>query len=156
MIQAALLYVPRLLWKGRESLIIKNLLLEEKIGILDDRREKAVDHIVTFISKNPRSCRNFNYYYFITTEFLNLINIVLQIILINNFLNQSLLQYALNVLNHSNWSFETFFDPMTKSFPKMAKCKYYDYGASGNLKKKNLKSVFFFCSNFSFPLSLSD
>lgn len=52
--------------------------------------------------------------------------------MINSFINENLFKYAIKVLNYDNWSFEAFFDPMTKTFPKMAKCKYYDYGASGS------------------------
>ena len=66
---------------------------------------------------------NIYVYKFILCEFLNLVNIVGQMYLMDVFFNGHFTSYGSDILTISNMDAEKRVDPMAKVFPKMAKCK---------------------------------
>jgi len=133
--QAVLCYMPHYLWKswegGKLSLLLQNL--DEK-KLYDDpettkeRRSVIVKYILTNIRKH-----NLYVFKFIFCEFLNLVNIVCQMFLMNSFLGGQFTTYGSEVLSITNMDMEKRVDPMAKVFPKMSKCTFHKYGPSGTI-----------------------
>ena len=74
-------------------------------------------------------------YKFVFCEFLNLVNIIAQMYLMDSFLGGHFTTYGLQVITMSGEAdLEGRFDPMTKVFPKMSKCTFHKYGPSGTIQ----------------------
>lgn len=68
-------------------------------------------------------------------EFLCLVNIIVQMFFMNRFFDGEFWAYGLNVLNYSEASQEERYDPMVYVFPRLTKCIFHKYGASGSIQK---------------------
>ena len=102
--------------------------------VLDEDRKQCIALYVIELLY-ARKCKLTNsskYYYHILLESMNLAIVLAQFYLIGYFLNMNFNEYGWRVMNFREWSYEFYFDPMSKSFPKMTKCIYYDIGASGS------------------------
>ena len=68
-------------------------------------------------------------------DFLYLVNILFNIYFINAFLGYEFTTFGIDVvkfINDDNFEYRT--DPMTKVFPRVTKCSFYSYGASGTIQ----------------------
>lgn len=68
-------------------------------------------------------------------EALCLVNILLQMWLMNSFFDGEFLLYGSRVMNLSETPQEQRFDPMVYVFPRVTKCIFHKYGASGSIQK---------------------
>lgn len=68
-------------------------------------------------------------------EFLCLINIALQMWLMNRFFDGEFFSYGWRVMNLSETPQEQRYDPMVYVFPRITKCLFHKYGASGSIQK---------------------
>jgi len=133
--QALLCYIPHFLWKswegGKLSLLLQNL--DEKSLNTDpettkDRRAVIVNYILRNIGTH-----NLYVYKFIFCEFLNLVNIIGQMYLMDAFFGGQFTTYGSEVLSITGMDMEKRVDPMAKVFPKMSKCTFHKYGPSGTI-----------------------
>jgi len=134
--QAILCYFPHFLWKswegGKLSLLLQNL--DE--NTLDTEPETTKDRrsvIVNYVEKNMKT-HNLYVYKFIFCEFLNLINIIGQMYLMDAFFGGQFTTYGSEVLSVTGMDMEKRVDPMAKVFPKMSKCTFHKYGPSGTIQ----------------------
>ena len=89
----------------------------------DAESTKGKRHVIAnYITRNVKT-HNLYVYKFIFCEFLNLVNIVGQMYLMDVFFNGHFTSYGSDILHISNMDAEKRVDPMAKVFPKMAKCK---------------------------------
>ncbi|XP_011864067.1 PREDICTED: innexin inx2 [Vollenhovia emeryi] len=133
--QAILFYLPRYLWKIWEGGRIKMLVLDLNCPVVSedckgDRRKLLVD----YFAMNLHS-QNFYAYRFFVCELLNFVNVVGQIFFINFFLDGEFTTYGSDVIRFTEMEPEERIDPMSKVFPKVTKCTFYKYGASGSVQK---------------------
>jgi len=133
--QALLCYLPHFLWKswegGKLSLLLQNL--DE--NTLDTDRDTTQDRrlvIVNYVIRNLRQ-HNVYVYKFIFCEFLNLVNIIGQMYLMDAFFGGQFTTYGSEVLSMTGVDMEKRVDPMAKVFPKMSKCTFHKYGPSGTI-----------------------
>lgn len=68
-------------------------------------------------------------------EFLCFVNIVVQMVLMNRFFDGEFAAYGLRAMNLLDTPQEQRNDPMIYMFPRMTKCIFYKYGASGSIQK---------------------
>jgi innexin len=68
-------------------------------------------------------------------ELLCLINIILQLWMMNSFFNGEFLSYGLKVMNLTEEPQEQRYDPMIYIFPRVTKCVFHKFGASGTIQK---------------------
>ncbi len=61
------------------------------------------------------------------------VNVVGQIFLTNAFLGGAFLTYGMEVVQFLDQDPETRVDPMARVFPRLTKCVFHKYGASGEL-----------------------
>lgn len=74
-------------------------------------------------------------YRYFACEILCLINIVGQLYLMNKFFDGEFLSYGLRVLQFSDTPQEERIDPMVYVFPRVTKCIFHKYGASGTIQQ---------------------
>lgn len=74
-------------------------------------------------------------YRYFTCEVLCLVNIFSQLYLMNRFFDGEFLSYGLRVLQISDTPQEERIDPMVYVFPRVTKCIFHKYGASGTIQQ---------------------
>merc|ERR1712025_776466 len=70
-------------------------------------------------------------------EVLNFVNVLVQMYFIDFFLGGEFMTYGSDVLNYTGMESEDRPDPMKTVFPKVTKCTFHKYGASGTVEKKD-------------------
>ncbi|KAK0089752.1 hypothetical protein PV325_005648 [Microctonus aethiopoides] len=133
--QAILFYVPRYLWKSWEGGRIKMLVLDLNCPIVNeqcknDRSKLLVEYFQTNLHR-----QNFYAYRFFLCEILNFINVIGQIYFMDFFLDGEFSSYGADVVKFTEMEPEERVDPMAKVFPKVTKCTFHKYGASGTVQK---------------------
>ncbi|KAF7400997.1 hypothetical protein HZH66_006181 [Vespula vulgaris] len=133
--QAILFYVPRYLWKTWEGGRIKMLMLDLNCPVANEetkceRRKLLVD----YFALNLHS-QNFYAFRFFFCEVLNFINVVGQIYFMDFFLDGEFSTYGADVVKFTELEPEDRDDPMSRVFPKVTKCTFHKYGASGTVQK---------------------
>ena len=125
--QALLCYFPHFLWKSWEGGKLRLLLQDLDAQTLDTGRETTQNKRHVIVNYILRNVRTHNVYVgkFIFCEFLNLVNIIGQMYLMDVFFNGHFTTYGSEILTISNAEDEKRSDPMAKVFPKMSKCKIY-------------------------------
>ena len=135
-LQAILCYIPHAMWKswegGKLSLLLQNL-GENTLNNGSESTKERRSVIVRYILRNIRT-HNVYVYKFIFCEFLNLVNIIGQIFLMDLFFGGQFTTYGLEVLSIANTDMESRVDPMAKIFPKVTKCTFPKYGPSGTVQ----------------------
>ncbi|ODN04033.1 Innexin inx2 [Orchesella cincta] len=133
-VQATSFYIPRGLWKTWESSRVSTMLKEKETLLAEPSKEEkdSSDVLITYF----RSKNHSTYYLrLLICELLNLSNAVVQLTITNMFLGFGLLNLKLDVLQLLR---ETRplqrSDAIDQMFPKVTKCVFYSYGASGNVQ----------------------
>lgn len=133
--QAIIFYIPRYLWKTWEGGRVKMLVLDLNMPVVSedsksDRRKLLVD----YFASNLHS-QNFYAFRFFLCELMNFVNVIGQIFFIDYFLGGEFTTYGSDVIKFTEMEPEERIDPMSKVFPKMTKCTFHKYGASGTVQK---------------------
>lgn len=134
-LQAVLFYAPRWLWKAWEGGRVKVLVQNLQFNIADNEstREKRI-LLVDFILGHFKQ-RDFYVWKYFGCEFLALVNVVGQLFFMDCFLDGEFMTYGLEVIRFvSQVDNEDRLDPMTRVFPRMAKCHFHKFGSSGNVE----------------------
>jgi len=135
-IQATMCYIPHFLWKnmegGRIGMLLQGLDAKHLENVPSSHKDRR-DLIVKYVSRNLQK-NNLYAIKFFACEFLNFINIVGQMYLMDSFLGGTFTTYGIDVLSISNMEMEDRPDPMARTFPKMAKCTFHKYGPSGTIQ----------------------
>jgi len=153
LLQGILFLTPYLLWKyleaGRLSHIIPDCLMHEASDkrmpgfatdiylIPDCDKKDALEAMKKyFISRKISLIREKRHYFtkFAFCELLNFINVVGQICFLDVFFNGVFTTYGTEVMRMSQEDPENRIDPMNNIFPKVAKCTFSKYGASGTVQ----------------------
>ncbi|XP_050715219.1 innexin inx2-like [Eriocheir sinensis] len=134
-LQAVMFYIPRYLWKIWEGGKVKMLVMQLNSPILDDevKRDRKT-MLVDYFSLNLHN-HNFYAFRFFLCEVLNFVNVIGQIYFTDRFLGYEFTTYGTRVLAFSEADFGTRHDPMDEVFPKVAKCTFHKYGASGTIER---------------------
>ena len=134
-LQALCCYLPHYLWKVWEgkkiSLLIQNL-DSPTLDTGKESTEKAREVIVNYFYKNNRT-HNLYVSKFVFCEFLNLVNILGQMYLMDVFFSGGFLEYGFNIM--SSKSGDNLEKEITQVFPKIGKCTISTYGSSGTIQK---------------------
>ncbi|KFM80961.1 Innexin inx2, partial [Stegodyphus mimosarum] len=133
--QAALFYVPRLVWRSWEGGRLKHLLQKLNSPVIAHcEKKKCCDQLVTYFRCNMRQHSSYSYQYLIC-ELMNLVNVTGQIYFVDYFLGGEFTTYGLNVLHFATGAQEERMDPMVRVFPRLTKCTFHRYGPSGDVMK---------------------
>jgi len=133
--QAALFYVPKLVWNASEGGLMKaianglNKILYKEDDICG-RKKSVVDYITTHIRMHNAYVVK---YWF--CEMLCFVVVIINLYMVNAFLGGEFLSYGTDVLEYSNMDQDERVDPMIFVFPRMTKCTFRKFGPSGTVEK---------------------
>ncbi|XP_057326133.1 innexin inx2-like [Microplitis mediator] len=133
--QAILFYIPRYLWKTWESGRIKMLVLDLNCPIIADSNKMERSKLLVDYFNTNLHTQNLYAYRFFLCEVLNFINVVGQIYFMDFFLDGEFSTYGADVVRFTEMEPEERNDPMSRVFPKVTKCTFHKYGASGTVQK---------------------
>ncbi|XP_053601941.1 innexin inx7-like [Plodia interpunctella] len=153
-IQSICFYLPHYIWKKKEGGRIKALVdgLQYASLALHDQDmkfnnktvpskatlEKKIDLIRKDIILRLRISRTWSTW-LIAMEVANLLHVMLQVWLIDVFLNGNFMGLGGRVINFRNW--EGIADPLETVFPKVTKCLFHKYGPSGTIQQHDALCV---------------
>jgi len=133
--QSLTFYIPHFLWKSCEGKKVERLVS----GIIspvatEEVKKKHRVAIADYFYCNKRKHTAYGLR-FVICEILNLLNCSLQIYLIDQLLGGEFSTYGLQVLHFALLDDEERTDPMVKIFPKVTKCTFHNFGASGTIQQ---------------------
>ncbi|KAG8321814.1 hypothetical protein J6590_038493 [Homalodisca vitripennis] len=134
--QGVLFYVPHWVWKSWEEGKIRMItegIRGAIVGPKEDRRDRLARLVQYFID----TLHMHNFYasgYFIC-ETLNFINVIANMFFIDAFLGGTFLTYGTEVIKFSQQDQENRTDPMVAVFPRVTKCTFHKFGASGTIQR---------------------
>lgn len=117
-IQALFFYVPRYLWKQWEDGIVERSTKYLKQEFAEGTSSEYQINLLLSIFRN----KNLYAYKYFFCEFLNLINVLSQMFMIDYFLDGEFLSYGIKQNSKI-------------IFPNMSKCTFFKYGYSGSMEK---------------------
>lgn len=133
-LQALLFFAPYWLWKTWEGgkMAAASEELTNPIMAKDDRKEK-IQLLAEYLHA---SLHQHNLYAakYLFCEILNFFITVVNIFLMNKFLGGKFVSYGTEVLSLPQMEVEHRTDPMIALFPRMTKCTFRPYGASGTIE----------------------
>ena len=77
----------------------------------------------------------------ILIDLLYLLNVMFNIYFINLFLGYEFTTFGIDVVRFMETDFENRTDPMMKVFPRVTKCSFYTYGASGTIQNHDAMCI---------------
>ena len=128
--QAIMFYVPRFLWQTWESDKVKYLVQDLNKPVIGEESKHCLELVVDYFTANMHT-HNFYAITFFLCEILNFVNVVAQIYFIDFFLGGQFTTYGLDVFGITEIEPQYRSDPMSKVFPKIAKCTFHKLGPSG-------------------------
>lgn len=140
--QGILFYVPHWIWKNWEEgkvRMITDGMRGAIVATKDDRSERQ-KRLVQYILDTLHMHNTYAAGYFLC-EFLNLVNVICNMIMIDAFLGGTFLTYGTEVLKFTQLNQENRTDPMVEVFPRVTKCTFHKYGASGTIQSHDVLCV---------------
>lgn len=133
--QAALCYLPKFIWSNFEGGLMESIAKGlHPILYKEEDVSARKNAIIEYIVKHIRMHNGYVFKYWLC-ELLSFINIVGQLFLIDKFLGGAFLTYGPRVLEYTEMDQEERVDPMIYVFPRMTKCHFYKFGASGTIER---------------------
>lgn len=133
--QAATFYLPKFVWDTWEGGLMKSIASGLNKALYKDEdvagRKKVV---VDYITSHIRMHNSYVFKYW-SCEMLCFAVVILNIYMVNSFLGGEFLSYGTDVLSFSNLNQEARVDPMIFVFPRMTKCTFRKFGASGQIER---------------------
>ncbi|XP_034947390.1 innexin inx3 [Chelonus insularis] len=144
--QGILFYVPHWMWKQWEEgkvRLISDGMRGTSVETKQERQEKT-SKLVSYIMDTLHLHNSYAAGYFFC-EALNFVNVVGNIFFLDTFLGGAFLTYGTEVVKFSQMNQNERSDPMIEIFPRLAKCTFHKYGASGSIQ--TLDSLCLLASN---------
>lgn len=134
-LQAACFYVPRYLWKCYEQGLIRSLVQDLDCPIKETTDVCQKTEAIARYMRNHLNMHRKYFSWYVTSEVLNFVNVIGQILLTDAFLGNMFTTLGTDVLKHHEMEPEVRNDPMVWVFPRMTKCTFLLYGSSGDVMK---------------------
>uniref|UniRef100_A0A0P4WHJ5 Innexin n=1 Tax=Scylla olivacea TaxID=85551 RepID=A0A0P4WHJ5_SCYOL len=131
-IQAGLFYLPHYLWKNMEGKQVDRLLQDVNKSLFDDDSDKKIKNMIAYLKESWGMNGKYFMGHFMC-ECLYLFNVVMQMVLIDNFFDGAFMDYGFKVFDKLR-SDDTNDSRIMDVFPRRAKCTFYSYGDSGSIR----------------------
>ncbi|XP_055616292.1 innexin inx3 [Toxorhynchites rutilus septentrionalis] len=140
--QGLLFYMPHWIWKNWEEGKMRMISdgLRGSMALVPEERKGRQSRLVRYLEDSMKTHNTYSLGYFIC-EALNFINVVGNIFFVDKFLGGAFLTYGSDVLKFSDMDQENRSDPMIEIFPRVTKCTFHKYGASGSIQKHDALCV---------------
>ena len=134
--QGILFYIPHWIWKQWEEGKVRMISDGMRGAMVDNKQERQAksQRLVKYISDTMHLHNTYAAGYFFC-EALNFVNVVGNIFFVDTFLGGAFLSYGTDVIKFSNMNQEQRTDPMVEVFPRVTKCTFHKFGASGTIQK---------------------
>jgi len=132
--QACTFYAPHYIFKIWEGGKVKNIIAGLNQLILDKKDRADKEKILAQYFVEAMNTHTFWAMKMLLVDFMNLINCVGNIYLVDAFLGGEFSTYGIKVLNFLEADPENRIDPMAMIFPRVTKCSFYKYGPSGTIQ----------------------
>ncbi|XP_017786663.1 PREDICTED: innexin inx3 [Nicrophorus vespilloides] len=141
-LQGILFYIPHWIWKIWEEDKIRKISDGMRGTIIGNKAERAprISRLVQYIMESMHLHNTYAFIYFLC-EGLNFINVLLNIFMTDKFLGGAFLDYGTDVIRFMNMDQENRTDPMVAVFPRVTKCTFHKFGASGSIQKHDALCV---------------
>lgn len=133
--QAIFFYIPHYIWKSVENGQLKSIRADLCNPLIKDSDKEEQKRLVVRYLNNCKDSHQTSFITYVFCEFLNLFNVVGQMIMMDKFLGNQFTTYGLQVLKFTEWDSDIRFDPMIRVFPRLTKCTFHRYGSSGDIMK---------------------
>ncbi|KAJ3643044.1 hypothetical protein Zmor_025782 [Zophobas morio] len=140
--QGVLFYMPHWVWKIWEDEKVRTIsegMRGDLVGA-KEQRERRQSRVVQYLVESMHMHNTYAFGYFVC-EALNFINVMVNIFMTDKFLGGAFLSYGTDVINFSNMNQENRTDPMVAVFPRVTKCTFHKFGASGTIQKHDALCV---------------
>merc|ERR1712142_77376 len=125
LIQSFLFYLPRIFWKKLEGGKIRSLVKDlNRDQQTEEERKQRETELLEYLYNNLKTHDKWAFWYFFC-ELIAFLNVILQILLTNKFLNNVFLSFGFDVLAYALQSQEDRIDPSIYLFPVMTKCTFH-------------------------------
>ncbi|XP_045514597.1 innexin inx3 [Pieris brassicae] len=133
--QGVLFYLPHWIWKNWEEGKVRMISdgMRGTLATIDDSRTNRQSRLVQYLMDTLHMHNTYSFGYFFC-EILNFINAVGNIFFLDTFLGGAFLTYGTDVVKFSNMNQEDRTDPMIEVFPRLTKCTFHKFGASGTIQ----------------------
>lgn len=140
--QGLLFYVPHWVWKNWEEGKVRMISdgMRGTAATLSDDKNNRLNRLVQYLVDTRHMHNTYSFGYFFC-EMLNFINVVGNIFFLDTFLGGAFLTYGTDVVRFSNMNQEQRTDPMIEVFPRITKCTFHKFGASGTIQKHDALCV---------------
>ncbi|XP_072762647.1 innexin inx3 [Anoplolepis gracilipes] len=134
--QGVLFYIPHWIWKQWEEGKIRIISEGMRGAMIDTKQERQAktERVVQYLIETLHLHNSYAAGYFFC-EVLNFVNTIGNIFFVDTFLGGAFLTYGTEVLKFSNMNQEQRSDPMIEVFPRVTKCTFHKFGASGSIQK---------------------
>lgn len=136
--QALMFAIPSFLWKMTAQNKITSLVMDLDEHIVQKERKSKCQSLVKFLMRS-RGSHAATFYWFMLLEVMNAVNVVAQMFLMDRFLGGNYWSFGLKFWKHrtspSPYEDPLLFDPLIKVFPRMTKCTFHVFGASGDVER---------------------
>lgn len=145
-IQAMTFAAPKYFWSVSENGKTANLSDNLKFKILPEKvRNLKLVKLAEYLELS-KGTHGQHFYFFSLMEILNLANVVLQMVLLNIFLNGKFFSLGTNFItwlqedefdsnSQLDYGLNVQVDPLLEVFPRMTKCTFHNFGPSGDVEK---------------------
>lgn len=113
--QGILFYVPHWIWKNWEEGKVRMISdgMRGMITMPQEERHARQNRLVQYICDSINTHNTYSFGYFFC-EFLNMVNVIVNIIFVDKFLGGAFLTYGTDVVKFSNMNQENRSDPMVE------------------------------------------
>jgi len=134
-LQGVMFYIPHYLWKTFEDKKMEKITstLRGKTFNTDGRREQC-ENLINYLWET-RGMHNAYAFKYVFCDLLNFVNVIGQMYFVNFFLGGVFMTYGTDVINFMSMEDKDRSDPMMEVFPRVTKCTFHKYGASGTIQK---------------------
>lgn len=140
-LQGVMFYIPHYIWKAFEQKKLDKITsgVRGKTLVGCDNRD-AVETLTNYLYETQGTHNSYAVKY-IFCDLLNFVNVIGQIYFVNFFLGGVFMTYGTEVIDFMNKEDVNRTDPMMEVFPRVTKCTFHHYGASGTIQKKDAMCV---------------
>ncbi|XP_018025691.1 innexin inx2 [Hyalella azteca] len=140
-LQALSFYLPRFLWKNFEGGLFTSILqgLDQK-SLNDGSNTQKYQTLMKYMMNHVNMHKNWTIRFFVC-ELLCLVVVISNIYITDWFLGGTFIAYGSEVFSLQNTDSDLRQDAMDKIFPRVAKCTFRKFGASGNIESHDSMCV---------------
>ncbi|XP_037803446.1 innexin shaking-B-like [Penaeus monodon] len=137
-----LFYAPHYIWKTWEGGRMQSITADLSVPILNkEDQRKRVNQLADYLQNSLWNNNTYALKY-LFCQCLSLVNCIVNMVLMNKFLNGKFLTYGADVFSYSEAvDQESRTDPMIEVFPRVTKCSMSMFGSSGTLQKHDFLCV---------------